>query len=121
VSDLSAADRAAIRDVISRQMAAFQRDAAAEAFAFAAPGIRAIFGTPDAFMAMVRTGYMPVYRPRRADFEDPVGRQGRIVQPVRIVGPDGATVLALYDMEAQPDGTWLIAGCSLVAPPGGDA
>jgi len=102
-------------------MAAFQRDAAAEAFAFASPGIRMMFGTPEAFMAMVRAGYLPVYRPRRAVFDDPVDRQGRIIQPVRVVGPDGAAVVALYDMEAQPDGTWLIAGCSLVAPPAGDA
>ena len=47
----------AIRQVISDQIAAFQADDFATAFTFASPGIRAIFGTPGRFGAMVRGGY----------------------------------------------------------------
>ncbi|MGE0719566.1 MAG: DUF4864 domain-containing protein [Alphaproteobacteria bacterium] len=109
----TAADRAAIEGVIRDQMAAFRRDDAPGAFAFAAPSIRAMFGTPDAFMAMVRGGYQPVYRPRMVEFRELAADGGRIVQRVLVVGPDGVAEVALYEMERQPDGSWRIAGCHL--------
>jgi hypothetical protein len=40
---------------------------------------------------------------------------GRIVQRVELVGPDGARELALYTMEREPDGSWRIDGCQLTA------
>lgn len=120
-AQLPAAERAAIRAVIAGQIEAFGRDAGDEAFAFASPGIRAMFGTAERFMEMVRSGYQPVYRPRATAFADLLYWDGRLVQPVRVVGPDGATVVALYEMELQPDGSWRIAGCSLVRQPAGDA
>ena len=61
---ISPADQAAIRSVIAAQIEAFRRDDSAAAFSFASPTIQRIFGTPDQFMAMVRSGYQPVYRPR---------------------------------------------------------
>src|ERR1700756_3001229 len=67
---LSTADRGAIRAVVEDQLAAFQRDDGAAAFAFASPGIQAEFGTVENFMAMVRSGYQPVYRPREVAFGD---------------------------------------------------
>jgi hypothetical protein len=116
--DLSAADRGAIRAVVEDQLAAFQRDDGDAAFAFASPGIRAQFGTVDNFMAMVRAGYQPVYRPREVAFGDVrVDDGGRIVQRVLLVGPDGVPVVALYTMERQPDGSWRIAGCTLTRSP----
>ncbi len=59
---------AEIRGVIERQLAAFERDDADGAFAFASPGIRRRFGTPETFMDMVRRHYPPVYRPRDVAF-----------------------------------------------------
>ena len=111
--DLSAADRGAIRAVISDQLAAFQRDDGDAAFALASPNIRTQFGSVGNFMDMVRTGYKPVYRPREVAFGDIVTINGRIVQSVLLVGPDGVPVTALYTMEQQPDGSWRIAGCVL--------
>ena len=46
---------------------------------------------------------------------DPTGRPS---QKVTIQGMDGKTYEAIYFMERQPDGTWLIAGCVLVLIPG---
>ncbi|MFQ5954566.1 MAG: DUF4864 domain-containing protein [Kiloniellales bacterium] len=112
---ISEADRDSIRDVIERQLAAFGRDDGAQAFSYASPGIRRKFGTPENFMHMVRTGYAPVYRPRRVDFRDVVVVDGVPVQKVLIVGPDGVLVMAIYPMEKQPDGDWKIAGCVLVS------
>lgn len=110
---LSAADAVAIRDIIERQLAAFRRDDGEAAFAFASPGIRAMFGTPGAFLSMVRRAYRPVYRPREVEFRDLVDVDGRPTQRVVLVGPDGDVVVAHYRLERQADGTWRIDGCIL--------
>lgn len=108
---------AAIRGVIERQLQAFQRDDGGEAFSYASPGIQARFGTPAAFMAMVRSGYGAVYRPLEVEFRSLSLEQGRGVQEVYFVGPDGRAALALYLMERQPDGSWRIDGVRLVELP----
>jgi ketosteroid isomerase-like protein len=48
---VSDADARAVREVIEAQLDAFKRDDAPRAFSYAAPGIRATFGTPENFMA----------------------------------------------------------------------
>ncbi len=111
--EVTQGDQAAIRGVIGRQLDAFKRDDAAAAYAFAAPNVREIFPTPDGFMAMVRRGYPPVYRPREAEFSELALRDGAIVQEVELVGPDGRPVLALYTMVRDGAG-WKIAACVLV-------
>ena len=115
-ASLKAAEIDAIRGVISRQMDAFKRDDASAAFGFAAPSIQKMFGTPERFMTMVRRGYQPVYRPKRIAFRDIVNVDGRLVQPVFVVGPDDVPVTALYVMERQAEGEWRIAGCVLARP-----
>ncbi len=108
------ADRAAIRQVIQKQLDAFRRDDAQAAFAFASPGIQAQFGdSADNFMGMVRRGYQPVYRPRSTTFGALVNQGGQIVQKLEITGPDGAEHEALYFMEHEPNGQWRISGCVL--------
>ena len=113
-SDVGEADRQAIRMVIEIQLGAFQRDDAKAAFAQASPNVQAIFQTPDRFMAMVRGGYQPVYRPRQVEFRDIIDIDGSPTQRVFIIGPNGAPVMALYPMERQADGTWRISGCYLI-------
>jgi hypothetical protein len=119
------ADAAAFQEVIRGQMAAFARDDGAAAFAFAAPSIQRLFATPERFMAMVRAGFQPVYRPQAVAFEAPIrvsaptangdGSGDALAQPVRVTGPDGRPVLAMYHMERQSDGSWRIAGVVLRA------
>ena len=107
------ADRGAIREVIEAQIAAFGRDDAAAAFALAAPGIQAKFGDAEAFAAMVRTAYGPVYRPAEVSFRG-LDESGALpVQHVLIVDADGAAWLARYPMQRRADGRWRIAGCVL--------
>ena len=107
------ADRVRIERVIRDQMTAFRSDDAAAAFAHAAPSIQTLFGTPETFLAMVRRGYAPVYRPRSVEFRELAEAEGALVQRVLVVGPDGVPEVALYVMERQPDGSWRIAGCFL--------
>jgi hypothetical protein len=114
---LTAADGMAIRQVIESQLEAFQRDDGASAFSYAAPSIQSKFGDPATFMGMVRSGYAAVYRPREVEFRELRASGGTIQQEVLFVGPDGKAVIALYDMERQPDGSWRIKGVTLVTAP----
>jgi hypothetical protein len=112
-AEISSTDAAAIRAVVEQQLDAFARDDARRAFALATSGIRARFGTAEAFMAMVRADYPVVYRPRRVDFDKPVVLEGEIMQPVRMIDAEGATWIALYPMQRQANGAWRINGCQL--------
>ena len=111
---LSPEERVAIRQVIERQLAAFQRDDGRMAFSFAAPEIVSQFGTPDNFMRMVRQGYRILYRPLRIHFKSALVDRGHIVQPLLATAEDGRTVMALYLMKRQPGGEWRIGGVVLV-------
>lgn len=108
------AEIAAARTVIDSQIKAFLADDGAAAYAHAAPQIRRIFPTVEAFMGMVTNGYPPVRRPRAYSFgaaEEPV--PGSVIQRVEILGPDGKNYEAVYTLERQPDGRFQITGCSL--------
>ena len=111
---LGAGGRQAIRSIIQSQLGAFQRDDGHEAFSYASPGIRQMFQTAEIFMAMVRGGYPAVYRPRAVEFLETLVKDGRTVQMMRFIGPDGVAVIAMYTMERQPDGTWRISGVVLL-------
>lgn len=120
VDRLSDGDRQAIRDVIERQIAAFRADDASLAFSFAAPSVQDQFGDASRFVAMVKRGYMPVYRPRQVEFSDLLDLRGKPAQRVVVVGPDNGVFSAYYMMEHQPDGTWRIGAC-ILRPIGGRA
>jgi hypothetical protein len=108
------ADAAAIRDVISGQVAAFRRDDAEGAFAFASPRVREQFGNAATFIQMVREGYLPVYRPREFAFGGLTVEGDEAVQEAHVTGPDGTPVMAVYLMQRQPGGLWRIDGCILM-------
>jgi uncharacterized protein DUF4864 len=111
------ADATAIRGVISAQLSAFQHDDGNAAYSYASPTIQTLFHDPDTFMQMVRTGYQPVYRAHDVEFRDLGPIEGRLVQQVYMVGPDGVAVIADYAMQKQPDGSWKINGCSIEKAP----
>lgn len=111
------ADRIAIRATIESQIAAFRKDDAETAFSFASPQIQAVFGSPTTFIEMVRQSYPQVYRPELVAFGDLYDDAGRTIQLVGLVGTDGRTVAAAYEMQRQSDGTWRINGCQLLQLP----
>jgi hypothetical protein len=113
---LTSADAAEIRAVIHRQIDAFQRDDARGAFELASPGVREAFGTPERFLAVVRTAYQAVYRPARLAFREMLVMGDGVVQPVEITDRSGDVWLAYYGMQRQADGSWKTSGCHLVQP-----
>ena len=111
----------AIQRTIQSQLEAFKADDGAAAYSHAAPNVKAIFPTSDAFMEMVKRAYQPVYRPRSYTFGKLEERSGTMVQAVEILGPDGDYWTAVYSLARQEDGSWKITGCSLVKSEGGAA
>ena len=106
----------AAQAVIDGQLKAFIANDGAAAYSFAAPNVKRIFPTVDAFMSMVTNGYPPVRKPQTYSFGK-VQQTGptSVVQQVLIVGPDGKDYEAVYTLEQQPDGSFQITGCSLRA------
>ena len=88
------ADARAARAIVSAQLQAFASDDAKRAFSYAAPSIRAMFGTPERFLAMVRAGYPAVYRAAGVTFLIPVHVEGELVQGVHLTDSEGALWLA---------------------------
>jgi uncharacterized protein DUF4864 len=116
--DISNEDATAIRQVISDQLDAFARDDGPRAFSLATVGIQAQFGTPEAFMEMVRTQYQVVYRPKSVQFQVPEIVEGEVVQPVRMTDAEGRSWLAIYPMQREPGRGWRTNGCMLHRLPG---
>ncbi len=110
---LTPTDGQEIRAVIEAQLAAFRDDDARKAFSFASPEIRQQFETAENFMRMVRTAYPAVYRPASVSFYDAVQMNDGVLQKVELEDADGVLWLAVYGMQRQPDGAWLIDGCVL--------
>ena len=122
-ADVSAAEVSALQAkqmqaVIQAQLDAFAADDAKRAFSYAAPKVREVFGTPDRFIAMVRTGYPVVYRPAAVAFFKPQAREGAFIQRVQLTDEGGGVWLATYQLERQRDRSWRIAGCEVVPSEG---
>jgi len=116
--EVSKQDAAAIRKVISEQIDAFAHDDGPRAFSLATAGIQAQFGTPEAFMEMVRSQYRVVYRPKTVRFQAPEVVDGEVVQPVAMTDAEGGAWLAVYPMRREAGRGWRTNGCLLHRLPG---
>ncbi len=113
VEPLEPGDRAAVRLVIEKQLAAFADDDAEQAFSFASPKIQEMFITARNFMDMVRIAYPVVYRPANLSFQVPYFQGNEVLQTVEMRDAKGMGWTALYTLLRQPDGLWRINGCVL--------
>ena len=108
-------DKASICHVIASQIKAFERDDGQAAFRCSTPRLRTRFQNAGNFMRVVREKYGAVYRPTQISFGAlDVLDDGTRVQHVLVVDTDGNTHEALYIMEREKDGKWLIAGVFLM-------
>jgi Domain of unknown function (DUF4864) len=110
-----AAEWETIRNVVTSQRQALVAGDGERAFAFATPALRRQYGSAEAFMRMVRRGYQALVDARYVELLEGAVIDGSTIQPLRLVMPDGAVLVALYTMERQRDGSWRIAGC-VIAP-----
>lgn len=110
----SAQDRAAIQATISAQIDAFRRDDGPAAYAIAADPIRAMFPDVDTFLAMVKIGYAPVYRPRTVVFGPVTDGDAGPEQEVFLTDAQGVDWIAKYVLVRDAEGRWRIGGCRLV-------
>ena len=111
---LSAADEKNVRAVIQAQLKAFAEDNAREAFALATPALQTQFGSPETFMAMVRSSYPVVYAPGNVAFLKPEGQQTEAIQRVQMTDQQGKAWLAVYSLQQQKNKDWRISGCVVV-------
>lgn len=112
-SPVHADDVKAAQAMIRAQDEAISRDDAAAAYSFAAPAIKGLFPQAEIFMAIVRQGYAPLYKPRSFEFGETKTTAEGLSQLVFIIDADGAAWEALYLIEKQPDGSLKINGCTL--------
>jgi hypothetical protein len=109
-------DVAEIRAVINRQLDAFRRDDAQQAFALVSPDVQQAFGTPERFLDTVRVSYRVVYRPSAVAFLGLTVIGQDAVQQVQLTDRSGSVWLAFYAMQRQRDGSWRTNGCHLAQP-----
>jgi len=102
-----------IEGVISNQIEALKADDFAQAFEFASPSIRGIFGTPENFGRMVTQGYPMVWRPAEVSYLELRKENGSYWQKVRIVDSDGRVHILDYRMLDTETG-WKINGVQLL-------
>ena len=106
-----------IEGVISDQIDAFKADNFAEAFEFASPNIRGIFGTPENFGRMVTQGYPMVWRPSEVTYLELRQENGSYWQKVQIVDAEGRVHVLDYRM-LETDNGWKINGVQLLESAG---
>ncbi|MEX0970126.1 MAG: DUF4864 domain-containing protein [Paracoccaceae bacterium] len=108
--------QADIRDIITRQLEAFQQDDFATAFTFASPALQGIFQTPERFADMVTGGYPMVYRPQDYRFDSLSALAGSSLQRLLVWDTNGRGFLVEYQMIETEDG-WRINGVSVTPLP----
>lgn len=108
-------DAKEVRATVQAQLKAFAADDARRAFSFAAPNIHEMFGTPDNFLAMVKSAYPMVHRPSSVAFlKAELQGTGEVLQRVQILDGAGDSWLATYALDRQKDKSWRITGCVVV-------
>jgi hypothetical protein len=112
----AAQDKDAIADVIASQLQAFNDRDVDEAFTYASPMIKGMFGTPQNFGTMVENGYPMVWTNSDVEFLDLRDINGRLFQRVQIRDAGGARHILEYQMIETAEG-WQINGVSILPAP----
>ena len=101
---------------IQSQIEAFLANDFSEAFTYASPSIRMLFGSAERFGAMVQNGYPMVWRPDEFRFLELREIDGQFWQKVLIRDELGTVHVLDYQMIQTEDG-WLINGVQVLRQP----
>ncbi len=99
--------------MIHRQIEAFRREDAAQAFALISPGAQKHFDNPEEFLRTVKVTYEPILLSVSVQFRDPWPVRGDVLQEVLLADGAGNVTTAYYVAQRQRDGSWRISGCVL--------
>ena len=110
---ITASDEEEIISVVNAQLQAFQDDDFEKAYSYASPTIKTIFSDYKKFRDLVVGQYQAVYRPESINIGSVSTEGGVPFLEVYLVDPDGIFVTAIYSMQQQENGSWLINGCFL--------
>lgn len=111
---ISEFDKAQIRQIIEKQLQAFQQDDFITAFSLASPTIQKQCGTWNNFKRMVTVNYDAVYRPRSVMFRELTIVENFPALNLMLMNSSGNLIKATYVMQQQQDRTWRIHGCFLL-------
>lgn len=112
----SARAQEAFGNVIDEQLEAFNARDIEEAFSYASPMIKRIFGNPENFGIMVERAFPMIWDNSAVRFMDQRVEGGAILQRVIVTGKDGIAHAFDYKMLETPDG-WQIDGVNYVPTP----
>ena len=104
-----------IQATISSQIEAFGEDDFATAFTYASPSIQMLFGSPQRFEMMVKSGYPMVINPRELNYLPLQDLNGIYFQQVQIRDQSGKLHMLVYQMQQSGD-EWRINGVQFVPP-----
>ena len=111
-----AQDNNAIEDVIGGQLEAFNARDIEEAWTYASPNIKRLFGSSVNFGNMVQQGYPMVWDNDEVRFLDLRDVRGNLWQKVMVRDAQGGLHILDYQMVETADG-WQINGVQLLPAP----
>ncbi|PJI85280.1 uncharacterized protein DUF4864 [Yoonia maricola] len=111
-----AQDADAIESVIGNQLDAFNDRDVSEAWQYASPNIKRLFGTPDNFGMMVQQGYPMVWDNADVRFLELRDVAGNLWQKVMVRDAQGGLHILDYQMVETAEG-WQINGVQLLPAP----
>jgi len=111
-----AQDNQAIEDVIGSQLEAFNARNVDEAWQYASPNIKRLFGSPGNFGMMVQQGYPMVWDNADVRYLELRDVRGNLWQKVMVRDAQGGLHILDYQMIETADG-WQINGVQLLPAP----
>ena len=111
-----AQDNTAIENVIGGQLEAFNARDVDEAWTYASPNIKRLFGSSVNFGTMVQQGYPMVWDNAEVRFLDLRDVRGNLWQKVMVRDAQGGLHILDYQMVETAEG-WQINGVQLLAAP----
>ena len=106
--DLPFDESAAIIAVVQAQLEAFAVDDAETAFEMASDETKAVVGSPQALLGVVREWYPALYRPQKAEFSSAEVMGGNALQEVTITDDNGVVWIAIFLMTLDDHASWKI-------------
>ncbi|MDJ0568441.1 MAG: DUF4864 domain-containing protein [Pleurocapsa sp. MO_192.B19] len=112
---ISEQDKAIIRQLVEKQLQAFQQNDGKTAFALTSPSIQSKFEQTENFMAMVNTKYHAITTPRSIMFRGFTLINNYPALVLMIMDKEGNLTQGVFIVQHQADYSWRIHGYELLS------